>query len=161
LTTDQLCPRYLAWLFGGALCVANCGGSPTGPQPTSSTTTSSSSTTTSSIPPLTASIAVDNAPCVVPSIGANVSCTFRGVASGGLPPYTYQWMFTGSEEFPPTNPPLFYQVSASGQTVSPAFPYCGFGRASVQLTINDSAGTQTTGTASVLITQLGVQFCPL
>ena len=119
--------------------------------PGTSTTTSSSSsttttttpptTTTTSIPALAASFTVQNTPCSAPASGS-VSCTFSGAASGGQPPYTFEWRFT--------NPSNGQVVTATGQQVRPEIgcnvssgPGTATFNLSIALTVRAGAATAT------------------
>jgi hypothetical protein len=105
---------------------------------------------TPAIQPLSGSFSVENnATCIAPSTG-NVSCRFVGSASGGQPPYTFDWRFTN---------PANQQVRlANGQQVSPALG-CDYSAGTVTftvqiaLTIGQQSGSSVTVTGSRLITR--------
>jgi hypothetical protein len=117
----------------------------TAPSTISSTTSSSTSTSssTTTVPPLTASYSLQGGECVFSS-PTNGSCTFIGSASGGLPPYTYRWIFINAN--------ATSQFSLTGQQVNPTFG-CSFSnaqsfQATVNFTVTSSTGAQVTVTGS-------------
>ena len=139
------------------LAGAGCGGGSTTPTPVttstpstspttiaSTTTTSAPATTTTSIPALTGSFRVEQTPCVAGASGS-VSCKFIASASGGTPPYTFNWRFF--------NPSNNNSSTPSGQQVDPVLG-CDIAtgvptfQVSITLTIMDASRASTTVTGS-------------
>jgi len=108
------------------------------------TTTTTPATTTTSIPALTGSFRVEGTPCVAGASGS-VSCRFIASASGGTPPYTFNWRFF--------NPSNNNSSTPSGQQVDPVLG-CDIAtgvatfQVSITLTIMDASRASTTVTGS-------------
>ena len=131
--------RIVACVGAAALLLTSaCGGSTNPVTPGGGGTTGGG--TTGGATAVTASIGVQNTPCVAPATGA-VSCTFAGTASGATGPYSFSWRFTS---------PTGSVVTATTQNVQPALE-CGFapGVATFQLGVSLTA-TPAAGTATIV-----------
>ncbi len=134
--------RVVAGVGAAALLLATaCGGSGNPITPGGGGTTGGG--TTGGTAAVTASIGVQNTPCVAPGTGA-VSCTFAGTASGATGPYAFSWRFTS---------PTGSVVTATTQNVQPALE-CGFApgvatfQLAIALTVTPTAGTAATVTST-------------
>jgi hypothetical protein len=94
------------------------------------------------VAPLTASYALQGNECVLSSPSA--TCRFTASASGGVPPYTFRWLFL--------NPANKAQASASGQQVDQAFgcPFSNLQTFTIDVTMTAVAsnGAQVNATGS-------------
>lgn len=109
-------------------------------------------TVTVPVPPVVAAI---GAPAVVPLRGSNLA--LQGSASGGVPPYTYQWTMRTAVEVYPGNPARAPQSVSSGQANwSPPVPNIGSNLEQVKrydleltLVVTDAQGRQSRATGKV------------
>jgi PKD domain-containing protein len=115
-----------------AVVSIRCAGSPADPIGSVSVTRTTTTTTTSVIPAVAAG-AISLSPAGTPLAGATV-VNFSTQASGGVPPYTFQWNFGDGQ-------------AGSGNPASHVFPIPGTFPATV--TVADSRGQTGTATANV------------